>query len=801
MKNAEVLSIQSCLGERPVDSEGSPVGVVRMEVERAYTGTADLLMEYINSSSPEAWEKIKIKIDYIFDNLNLALNPLDRETNFIKEINSRVARGQKLLFKPNLVNILNIDFRTHGPGMGHTACTEWPFIAALMRWFHDKAGISYYCMSLGEAATTMAAMAALFSNVHPQGKRVPAEAVIEGRAGDFYGGWGFYFVRKYLAESLDPASGEDPMRGYDESVAGTYIPPGLVSDKLMVYDLNRISDDPTKGRTVKVPGGVNFDAITLHKAVIGGDPDDREDIKAYPGCVLINVPRLKMHNIAIFTNVIKNLGIGLYPMQVASQGKCQWDYSVPHREIPCMKGRIPHQVWEAEIDYKTALPKKDDQGNIIAKKTGGMPGTMADIIKAVSSQGIFMMHAVDAIVAINFENTGAARDSERDEGMVFVGLDPVATDLLCARYVFSNVPLEEALQVDLEDRAGGRFPQKVPLPRIEGNNIVTGEGYDCPLSRDFSIEYAQKRGLGQRKYYVVGRDAVTDRPMVSLEGHLGTVRDGLFEDIYTKHFYYGTGTFCWSLQRTAFNYFEAAGALEGYPYKEKFLKEFDEDGDGIVTFEEMGKKGLWGALLYSGGSASSLMGSSPLGFIKGAFLSSMISSKCCNPRWNPDGYDITEVFSLSITCQIAYELSRKESEEQDPFFPSLTWGKGKWPSLKFAGWLQVGRIIYGPEFPKKITSLNGGMYGQAFSYADLTQNQGRYTMAAAAEPGSDAVLLYLDAIENGQAKPLDFTVYIPAGYAELDGKPVFNVKETTDPNILFTASFNGGQEVWNDING
>ena len=105
------------------------------------------MQEYINHSKPEAWEKIRAKIDYTYKNLDLALAPLDQETAFSREIKSRIERGQKLLFKPNLVNLSCIDPQTHGPDIGSTACTEWSFMAALMRWFHDKLGISYHQMA------------------------------------------------------------------------------------------------------------------------------------------------------------------------------------------------------------------------------------------------------------------------------------------------------------------------------------------------------------------------------------------------------------------------------------------------------------------------------------------------------------------------------------------------------------------------------------------------------------------------------------------------------------------------------
>jgi hypothetical protein len=76
---------------------------------------------------------------------------------------------------------------------------------------------------------------------------------------------------------------------YTCSVNGTYIPPGLCPDKLMVYDLNRLGDDMSRGRAVPVPDGVNFTSIYLHKAIVGGEPADADDRRAHPGCILVNV--------------------------------------------------------------------------------------------------------------------------------------------------------------------------------------------------------------------------------------------------------------------------------------------------------------------------------------------------------------------------------------------------------------------------------------------------------------------------------------------------------------------------------
>ena len=125
MHDRKPYVVDSPLGKRETDRTGSPLGVVRMDPEKSYAGIGELLQEYINHSSPEAWEKIKSKIDYTYENLDLALGPLDAETHFGKEIKTRLDKGQKLLFKPNIVSATNIDPQTHGPGMGSTACTEW----------------------------------------------------------------------------------------------------------------------------------------------------------------------------------------------------------------------------------------------------------------------------------------------------------------------------------------------------------------------------------------------------------------------------------------------------------------------------------------------------------------------------------------------------------------------------------------------------------------------------------------------------------------------------------------------------
>jgi hypothetical protein len=794
MSKIKEAIVDSPLGREAVDSTGSPIGVVRMDVNESYAGIGELLQNYINNADERAWDRIKSKIDFIHKNLDYALSPLEGETGFGDEIRKRLEKGQKLLFKPNTVNPINIDGQTHGPGLGGMACTEWPFIAALMRWFHDKLGISYYQMSIGEAATSVSGIASLLSLWVPEGERMTPEAVIEGRSGDFYGGWGFYFARRYLADTLKPGAADDPMQGYEESVSGTYIPPGHVTDRLMVYDLNRLSDDESKGREVRVPDGVNYRSIVLHKAVVGGDTDDPGDREAYPGCILINVPKMKVHMITLLTNVIKNLGIGLYPMQFSAEGGHRWDYSVPNAPIPGMKGGIPHEIWIPEIDEKTGYPKRDKSGGYVVKKTGGINATMIDIIKAVRSQDIFMLHVVDAIETINADHTGSLMSERIPEGMVFAGLDPVALDLLCARYMFSNVPLRDAMEVDLDDGTGGRFPQAVPIPTVEGNNIVTHWGYDCPLSRDRCLESAEERGLGERRYHVFGRDTVTDSPVISLKGHLGTIHDGAFNDLITEKLYFAINKMPWDLQKTSFSYLDAIDRLTGTSLKEEFLNAFSENGKGIATYDDYGKKGILGYMMYVGGKAVSELGMDHSKSLSGFFDARMRILKCSEAMWNPEGHDLFREYLYGAVCMTAYRVSQVEIEGEDPFLPGLTWGRGKWPSFQLAQYVFLGISLYGEQFPTKVDIMS--LYGLAFRYADMTQNEMRYAGEIRSEPDPEALDRYFSDLASGRRKPLDFTFYIPVGYDSIAGSVVPNVEITDDAAKIFTASFNGGSEVW-----
>jgi hypothetical protein len=167
--------VDSPLGQKQIDSEGAAISVVRMNVSRAYAGVPGLLQKIINDNEAAAWNEITDKIDYIYDNLDYALTGLDQETGFGAEVKDQIRSGKKLLFKPNLVAPGVIDPVTHGEGLGAPVVTEWPFLAALMRWFHAKLDISYHQMALGEAASATSLLACSYSEA--TGMDITTEAV------------------------------------------------------------------------------------------------------------------------------------------------------------------------------------------------------------------------------------------------------------------------------------------------------------------------------------------------------------------------------------------------------------------------------------------------------------------------------------------------------------------------------------------------------------------------------------------------------------------------------------------------
>ncbi|MBZ2165463.1 DUF362 domain-containing protein [Methanobacterium spitsbergense] len=787
--------IDSELGKKNTDSKGSPVCAARMDPSKAYAEIPQLLQKVINDDDPEAWAAIVEKIDYIYAHIDHSLICLDMETGFIKEVKFLTESGKKLLFKPNLVGPQVIEPNTHGEDLGAPICTDWSVIAALMRWFHDKLAINYHQMSLGEASTSSLILESIFSDI--AGKKITSEAVFEGRSGDFNGGWGFYFVRKYLGEHHQSSHTDDPMKGYEDSIAGRYITPGKASDRLMVYDLNKLDHDSSRGRTVPVPEGENYKEITIHKVIIGGHPANSEDMKDYPGSILINVPKLKIHAQDLITNAIKNLGIGLYPTQCHS-GTCDkntWKYALPSTEMPSYKAKLPHMPWVVEMDDETNLPVKDENGKYLTTKTAGMPGTQADIIKAVQAQNVFMVHVSDSINMINLNHNAEGIAVRIPEGYIFSSLDCIAMDILCSRYCFKTVPMSEGLELKRKNNWNTEFVHHVPVAKIEGKNIITTEGLDSPLFRYNLYQYAEKRGLGQQQYYVTGWDSINSTPMASLSGHLGRIENNKFIEMMTNTMYYNPSCMLWDMQKTIMSYAEAHDTLTGSSIVNEFMEGFDENGDGIIDYDENGKKGFWTPGFSMLSHALDIQITQDYGEQKGSFYQTAnFVLKHTDKNWSPQGHDFAKEFMLISIATLAFEMSKSEITNEDPFVPGMSWGNGMWPSWQLARWVLLSNSIYGAQSTDKIS--NNSLFGTAFSYADKTRNNGAYTGSVDPMISSpDAVNAYFEAVSKGDDS-LDFTLYVPLGLGSLDDKNIPNVKETNDPNKIFTASFNNGQEIW-----
>jgi len=293
---------------------------------------------------------------------------------------------------------------------------------------------------------------------------------------------------------------------------------------------------------------------------------------------------------------------------------------------------------------------------------------------------------------------------------------------------------------------------------------------------------------------VVGRDALTDSPLISLQGHLGTVKSGSFSDLVTETLYFDVAKFPWDMQQTAFNYLAAVDELARSSLKSEFIETFDENGDGIVSYEEFGKKGVLGPILYLGGATLTEMATRHLGYLRGSFKAATTILKLIDPLWNPHGLDLYKEYSYGSACAVALRMSELENESPDPFLPGLTWGKGKWPSFELAKFVALGMAIYGEQFPSRI--VYPSLYAVVFRYADLTQNEGRYTGQIYSQPDPEGIDRYVSGASSDREKPLDFIFHVPPGYGNVAGLHPPNVQETDDPAMLLTASLNGGQEAW-----
>jgi hypothetical protein len=449
------------------------------------------------------------------------------------------------------------------------------------------------------------------------------------------------------------------------------------------------------------------------------------------------------------------------------------------------------------MDEDTLMPRRGKDGRYRVTKTGGLSATMADVIEAVKEQDIFMLHVVDAVEATNGSN-GPGSAKQVPEGFVFACTDPVALDLMCARYLFTTIPMDEAKRIQKENGLPTTFFQRVPTPVADGSDIMTQQGFDSPILRYGALKYCQERGLGRQDYYVVGRDFRQEGNLISLEGHLGRIDGEVFTELLTGEMYYAQKKPLWDLQATTLAYAEASDILTGSDYRQTFFDALDENGDGVIDYDETGKNGSQGFWLMANGCDFHLP-AAPIGrarVLQATFLVAAARLRVTNGRWNPDAYDFSRELDLNGAVGIAMEMSKSPVENSDPFFPTMTWGKGKWPSFQFAHYLSVCRRIYGNPFPRGFETAS--LYGLAFRHADTEWGGGEYTGRGARSEGRNLIERYHAAVAGG-ASPLPFVLTVPAGFGRANGEDIPNVEESEDPAKILTVDFDNGSESWREL--
>ena len=776
-----------------MDKYGSSITGIRLNVNNAYTDIPDLLKEYIDSNEEdnESWQQIQNRINYIYSAVSIMLAKLDEETNFILKVKEDTSNNKLLIFKPNLISPICIDPTTHGAGLMIYLNTNWSIIAAIMRWFHDYANIHYSHMAIAEGGCSIELYGVQYSKYTKH--TITNEAIFEGRSHDFYGdddnfygGWGFYFARKYLSYHCTSDEDDNPMNSYEESCKGIYLSPGEAINKMMIYDINQLQIDRSRGRTIDIPDGQNYSEIVLHKVIVGGNSSDLEDIKLYPCCVLINVPTMKLHAQDLITNALKNLGLGLYPLQCAvteNPSDTNWLYGSQNTKIPSYRSLVPHSPLIMKIDGNTHLPMRDKYGRYIIKRTAGFSGTQCDIIKAVQSQGILIVNISDNINIVNVVHAVPTEAQPIPEGFIWASLDCVALDTFCARYCFNTLPMLESKKLKKEYHFPTEFIHDVPIAKIKKQQIVSTLWVDSPLFRYYLYNDAEKRGIGSCSYYIKGVDLTNNTKLASYHGHLISLSNNNMNELLTKTLYYNSNSILHSLQPTILSYAKSNDTLFHSNLYKELLAGFDENHDGIIDYNERGT-GFENSLIEVISNTSDISAFEKYADLKATYLRSLLWLKYSNSKWNADGHDFLKMKILTMQLYEAFKLSNNKELNHDLFFHNMVYGKGYWSSFKTAEYIYNMSTIYGGTTTETISEYSA--YGSIFKYCDIVLNNSHYTSS------TNALLNYFNDLKSG-IKPLPFTFYIPIGFGKMNRKPIPNTVETNDPKLIFTTEFN---EIW-----
>jgi len=857
--------------EKP-DSNGSLISVMKLDLDKTYIGVPDLLQIYIQNeylllnnkiageqervakkAMEDAWQEIEEKIDYTYEHMQqLFKNIWDENPAAKRRIINDVKCRKKLVIKPNWVTPLeDIDPSTWGPGAGWGGSTAWCFIAALLRYFHDKLEIPYSMMALAEGGDKHEFDVAFLNKL---GLPITDLAIYEGRAVDaqgkpyWYGGIGMYFARKYLAGRHPDDHDDDPMLGYIESLTGSYVPPGKANG-LFLYNLNRVNEGNVangRARLVDVPdhGYRDYEKLWIHKVLVGdGTPE-------YPGAIIINAAKLKIHPLGNVTLCLKNM-FGVTPQWAGADNDIStpdYLYSIPapypgqaareHAGLPpCNKGGIPHDPHYGPLDANLVpvLRKGRKRGRKYelyfegpeGTRNGpnnchGIEGIIWDTYIALKNLGIYTLNVIDGIIGANswHEASGPVGLVVEPtlEGLMIASEDPVAIGKFCYRYLFKKVPLDQARALKQGSGFKTTFLDIALIPKLVNGNLETYTDFDETTQiPEFDLRHAvaAEIGLGNLTYHVKGQDVMGGGKLVSVEGHFGKIKAKTFQDIITPYRYI-TIMPAYSMQKSTLAYMKAGDELtktavgyhvplvETYPTCEACINAWDYDRDGVIDTLSMApnnaSRGWLGALVHSTRVVWLKEQDYMDGILKGIFRVIVHMTRSLNPSWNADGHYWLDSFSVNNATLVGIQMASTPAPPgglEDPFFGNK-WGSWTdhdgtahmcWPSPHYALWVSNMSSLFGPDIADGTISEESA-YGMAWQYA-VKKTEASYKSIAE----------YFGALKEG-ATLLPFVFHLPPEYVLLDahGAPLIpHTAVGSSPGQMFKAIFDSPiNEVWPD---
>ena len=129
------------------------------------------------------------------------------------------------------------------------------------------------------------------------------------------------------------------------------------------------------------------------------------------------------------------------------------------------------------------------------------------------------------------------------------------------------------------------------------------------------------------------------------------------------------------MQKTILSYAKAHDDLTGSTLLREFMDTFDENNDGIIDYDEMGRKGFWNTVPYLAVHSMDLGLEGEYGPLKGNFNANANRIKVVNKNWNPQGHDFASEFLLELIGEVAFALSQSAELRADHLCP----GHEFWP--------------------------------------------------------------------------------------------------------------------------